>query len=58
MGKPGQLSPAQLGRLQFLTRDLPERNAVARVPAGGHYSLTLPMRTNDVVLVTMERVGR
>jgi hypothetical protein len=27
-----------------------------RVPARGGYSLTLPMRAQDVVLVTMERV--
>jgi hypothetical protein len=29
-----------------------------RVPARGGYSLTLPMRAEDVVLVTMERIGR
>jgi xylan 1,4-beta-xylosidase len=58
MGKPVALSAAQLTRLQSLTRDLPERNALVRVPARGAYSLTLPMRTNDVVLVTMERAGR
>jgi xylan 1,4-beta-xylosidase len=58
MGKPSQLSAAQLQKLQSLTRDLPERNAVVRVPSAGGYSLTLPMRTHDVVLATMERVGR
>jgi xylan 1,4-beta-xylosidase len=54
MGKPSQLSPAQLAKLQSLTRDLPERDAIVRVPAGGGYSLTLQMRTEDVLLVTME----
>jgi xylan 1,4-beta-xylosidase len=58
MGKPVTLSAAQIAKLQSLTRDLPERNAVVRVPARGGYSLTLPMRTEDVVLVTMERIER
>jgi xylan 1,4-beta-xylosidase len=57
MGKPEQLSAAQLTKLQSLTRDLPERSIVVRVPAGGAYSLTLPMRTQDVLLVTMTSVG-
>jgi xylan 1,4-beta-xylosidase len=56
MGKPVTLSAGQIAKLQSLTRDLPERNAVVRVPARGGYSLTLPMRAQDVVLVTMERV--
>ena len=56
MGKPGSLSAAQVAKLQSLTRDLPERSALVRVPARGAYSLTVPMRVQDVVLVTMERV--
>jgi xylan 1,4-beta-xylosidase len=58
MGKPDKLSAAQLAKLQSLTRDLPERDTVAQVSKAGGYSLTLPMRTHDVVLVTMERVGK
>jgi xylan 1,4-beta-xylosidase len=58
MGKPTKLSAAQLAKLKSLTRDLPERNALVRVPTAGAYSLTLPMRSHDVVLVTMERVRR
>ena len=57
MGKPTNLSAPQLARLQQLTRDLPERSTAVRVGADG-YSLTLPMRTYDAVLVTMERLGR
>ena len=56
MGKPVTLSAAQVAKLQSLTRDIPERNALVQVPAGGGYSLTLPMRAQDVVLVTMERM--
>ena len=58
MGKPVTLSAAQIAKLQSLTRDLPERNGRVQVPARGGYSLTVPMRAEDVVLVTMERVGR
>ena len=58
MGKPTQLSAPQLAKLQALTRDLPERNATVRVTTPGSYSLSLPMNTHDVVLVTMERAGR
>lgn len=58
IGKPAALSAMQVSKLQSLTRDLPERNALVRVPPRGSYSLTLPMRTNDVLLVTMERAGR
>jgi xylan 1,4-beta-xylosidase len=54
MGKPLQLSAEQVNKLQFLTRDLPERDVVVRVPAARSYSLTLPMRSHDVLLVTME----
>jgi xylan 1,4-beta-xylosidase len=57
MGKPSQLSAAQLTKLQSLTRDLPERDAVVRVADAG-YSLTLPMHTHDVLLVTLEPVAR
>ena len=56
MGKPMNLSVAQLGKLQQLTRDQPERGATVRVGAGG-YSVTLPMRTYDAILVTMDRLG-
>jgi xylan 1,4-beta-xylosidase len=57
-GKPTKLTAAQLAKLQALTRDLPERSAVVRVGKAGTYSLKLPMRTHDVVLATLDRVGR
>lgn len=58
MGKPGHLTAAQIAKLQRLTRDLPERSVTVRVATNGAYSLTLPMNTHDVALVTMERLGR
>lgn len=54
MGSPASLSAAQLAELQSLTRDRPE--AVRRVTVGrdGNYALTVPMRSNDVALATLE----
>ncbi len=58
MGAPKELTPEQLDRLQTLTRDLPEIDRRVRVEKSGSYKLSLPMRSNDVVLVTIERIGR
>jgi xylan 1,4-beta-xylosidase len=55
MGSPDKLTPAQLAKLQSLTRDLPEKTQVVHVGASGSYSVTIPMRSNDVVLVEMDR---
>ena len=56
MGMPDSLSPAQLGKLQALTRDLPERDSIVRVGADGRLAVRLAMRSNDVVLVTLDPV--
>jgi len=58
MGSPKELSPAQLAQLQKLTRDLPETNRVVSVPGSGSVDVDLPMRTNDITLVKLERMGR
>jgi xylan 1,4-beta-xylosidase len=57
MGRPPRLTPAQLAELQALTRDLSEAEKVLRVGASGSYALDLPMRSNDIVLVTLTPVG-
>jgi xylan 1,4-beta-xylosidase len=54
MGAPKDLSPGQLSQLQALTRDVPETDRVVRVGAKGSFGLDLPMRSNDVVLVTLK----
>jgi xylan 1,4-beta-xylosidase len=41
--------------MNALTRDAPETNHIVRVQPSGALSLSLPMRTNDIVLVTLER---
>lgn len=55
MGSPATLSRSQLARLQALARDLPERRQTVRVGARGYFTVTVPMRTNDVTLVELDR---
>jgi xylan 1,4-beta-xylosidase len=56
MGSPKDLTPAQLAELQGLTRDLPEASSKVRIGRDGRFSKTVPMRTNDVVLLQLEPV--
>jgi len=58
MGAPRKLTPRQLKRVNLLTRDLPEIDRAVRVGNSGSYAFSLPMRSNDVVLVTLERVKK
>lgn len=55
MGAPKDLTPAELDKLRNLTRDVPEVDRVVEVGKSGSYTFSLPMRSNDVVLVTLER---
>ena len=52
MGSPPVLTGAQIARLQALTADEPVSRTV-RVGAHGQATLDLPMRDNDVVMVTL-----
>lgn len=52
MGAPKSLTPAQLQKLQALTRDTP-RIRTLKVGADGTAHLRVAMRSNDVVLVTI-----
>jgi xylan 1,4-beta-xylosidase len=56
MGAPKDLTPSQVEQLQLPTRDLPEADRVIRIGESGSYNFSLPMRSNDVVLVTLERI--
>jgi xylan 1,4-beta-xylosidase len=53
MGSPKELTGAQLARLKELTQDLPETRKVIRSSADGTAEWTLPMNSNDIVLVTI-----
>jgi xylan 1,4-beta-xylosidase len=54
MGSPKDLTIAQIAHLKELTRDLPE-NKVMRSGPAGTVEFTVPMNSNDVVLVKLER---
>ncbi len=54
MGSPDAITPSQIAHLNDLTRDLPETERPITVGAGGSYQLNLPMRGNDIVLVTID----
>jgi len=58
MGAPKTLTPAQLEQLNTLTQDKPESDRVVTVGKAGSFDVTLPMRSNDVVLVTLEPVSK
>ncbi|MCF8808104.1 cellulase family glycosylhydrolase [Xanthomonas campestris pv. campestris] len=58
MGMPKQLAADQLTQLQQATRDAPEQDRRVRVGADGAVAVTVPMRSNDVVLLTLEPATR
>lgn len=53
MGSPKQLSSDQLKILQDLTRDLPETDRQVESGSSGTVGITLPMKSNDIVLVEL-----
>jgi xylan 1,4-beta-xylosidase len=58
MGSPKELDARQLQKLQDLTTDKPEVDRTVRIGPGGTLQWKLPMRSNDVVLVTLEPAGQ
>ena len=56
MGSPKQLDAAQLAKLQSLTQDLPEMKRTVKVSKNGLLNFTVPMRSNDITLLTLEPV--
>jgi len=57
MGSPKSLAPEQFEKLSELTRDLPEVARTVLVRGSGSFKLSIPMRSNDVVLVTIQSVA-
>lgn len=55
MGSPKDLSAKQIAQLNGLTRDLPETDKIIRSGADGIAQMTIPMNSNDIVLVKLER---
>ncbi len=58
MGSPKTLGTQQLKQLQALTDDKPEVNRAVHVGRDGKLQWTLPMRSNDIALVTLEPANR
>jgi xylan 1,4-beta-xylosidase len=56
MGAPKDLDNAQLVKLHALTQDKPEANRVVKIGKDGKLQWKLPMRSNDITLVTLEPV--
>jgi xylan 1,4-beta-xylosidase len=55
MGSPKQLTQQQFAKLNEQTRDLPETEKVMKSSKGGAIDVTLPMNSNDIVLVKLVR---
>jgi xylan 1,4-beta-xylosidase len=53
MGSPKDLSAAQVDRLNYLTRDAPETDAVVHSAPDGTAQITVPMSSNDIVLLEL-----
>lgn len=57
-GLPDSLTPQQLETLRADAADRPETDQIVSVGADGRFSREIPLRTNDVVLVTLKRAGQ
>jgi xylan 1,4-beta-xylosidase len=58
MGAPKDLNAEQLKTLQDLTTDKPEAVKLVKVGKDGKLQWKLPMRSNDIVLVTLEPAAK
>jgi xylan 1,4-beta-xylosidase len=54
-GMPRDLTPAQVATLQRLAGDVPELDVKIEVGQDGLFQRDIPIRTNDVVLVKLQR---
>ena len=55
MGSPMDLSAAQVAQLNERTRDLPETDQVLLRGPTGTVEFSVPINSNDFVLVTLKR---
>jgi xylan 1,4-beta-xylosidase len=55
MGSPKDLTPSEVAHLNELTRDLPETDRVMHSGTDGTIKVTVPMSSNDIVLVKLDR---
>jgi xylan 1,4-beta-xylosidase len=57
MGAPKSLTTEEVAHLNEITRDLPETDKRVRTSSTGTVELAVPMNSNDIVLVEIERDG-
>jgi xylan 1,4-beta-xylosidase len=57
MGAPKELTAAQVAHLNELTRDLAQKDQTVRSGKDGSVKFTIPMNSNDIVLVTLRPVA-
>ncbi len=57
MGSPKDLTAVQVEHLNELTRDLPETDQVVRSSPAGRIDITVPMSSNDIVLLKLARAA-
>ncbi len=55
-GLPKDLRPGQIAALQRASSDIPELEARVEVGADGSLSRSIPIRTNDIILIKLDRV--
>ena len=55
MGSPRELTAEQVAHMNALTQDLPETDKLVRTGVDGSLGFTVPMNSNDVVLVKLTR---
>lgn len=58
MGMPKDLTAPQIAHLDYLTRDMPERDEAIQASSDGVVAVQVSMRSNDIVLVTLRRQGK
>jgi xylan 1,4-beta-xylosidase len=57
LGSPKDLTAMQVEHLNDLTRDLPETDRVVRSSPAGRIDITVPMSSNDIVLLKLARTA-
>ena len=57
-GSPNNLTAEQIALLNSLTRDMPETGKVMRSGPTGTVEFTVPMNSNDIVLVKLLRIRK
>jgi xylan 1,4-beta-xylosidase len=58
MGRPKDLTAAQLSRMRELTQDLPEVDKMVISSSDGTIECAIPINSNDIVLATLTQVRK